>query len=128
VFWSWERPEDSQTLAYRLGLLGYEAVPCAGEVTLTLRTLISSPDAVFDAAGRPVEGRVPPSNAFRSFPFWSRVKTRPATKWSPILTGCCWLPLEACHANVACGPTRRNPAAVSPADRKRPDQRRQCHA
>jgi len=47
-----ERPEDSQDLAYRLGLLGYEAVPCAGEVTLALRTLISlKPDAiVFDAA------------------------------------------------------------------------------
>jgi two-component system KDP operon response regulator KdpE len=42
-----EGPEDAQALAYRLGLLGYEAVPSAGEITLALRALISfKPDAI----------------------------------------------------------------------------------
>lgn len=42
-----ERPEDAQTLAFRLGLLGYEAAPSAGEIALALRALIAfKPDVI----------------------------------------------------------------------------------
>ncbi len=42
-----ERPEDAQALAYRLGLLGYEAAPSAGEIALALRALIAfKPDVI----------------------------------------------------------------------------------
>lgn len=42
-----ERPEEAKALAFRLGLLGFEAASSAGDVTLALRSLISfQPDAV----------------------------------------------------------------------------------
>jgi two-component system KDP operon response regulator KdpE len=42
-----ERPEEAKALASRLSLHGFESAPCAGDVTLALRALISfRPDAL----------------------------------------------------------------------------------
>lgn len=53
-----ERPEDAKALAFRLGLLGFEAAPSASDVTLALRSLFAfKPDAlILDIAVRE-EGR-----------------------------------------------------------------------
>ncbi len=53
-----KRPEDARALAFRLGLLGFEAAPSASDVTLALRSLFAfKPDAlILDIADRE-EGR-----------------------------------------------------------------------
>ena len=53
-----ERPEDAKALAFRLGLLGFEAAPSASDITLALRSLFAfKPDALILDIAASEEGR-----------------------------------------------------------------------
>src|SRR5574341_383329 len=53
-----KRPEDARALAFRLGLLGFEAAPSASDVTLALRSLFAfKPDAIILDIAEREEGR-----------------------------------------------------------------------
>jgi two-component system KDP operon response regulator KdpE len=53
-----ERPDEAQTLASRLGVLGYEASASAGDITTALRSLIAfKPDVMIFNAGQGEDSR-----------------------------------------------------------------------